>query len=76
MTLSKCRPLPVALLPLLASALSAQQSTPDSKAVEDFFRDFPAEWVRGDANLATRTRYFAGAEQDSFEQQLSPVTAA
>jgi uncharacterized protein (DUF885 family) len=76
MTLSTCRFLAVALLSLLASALSAQPNTPNSKAVEDFFRDFPAEWVRGDANLATRTRYFTGAEQDSLEQQLSPVTAA
>jgi uncharacterized protein (DUF885 family) len=66
----------MALLPLLASALSAQPNTRNTKAAEDFFRDFPAEWVRGDANLATRTRYFTGAEQDHFEQQLSPVTAS
>src|SRR6516225_2498320 len=65
-----------ALWPLLVLALPAQQNAPNTKTVDDFFRDFPAEWVRGDANLATRTRYFTGAEQDRFEQQLSPVTAA
>lgn len=62
----------MALLPPLASALSAQQNTPNPKITEDLFRDFPAEWVRSDANLATRARYFTGAEQDNVKQQFAP----
>jgi len=40
--------------------------------LDDFFRDFTAEWVRGNPNLATRSRYFTGAEQDQLERQLTP----
>jgi hypothetical protein len=32
--------------------------------------------VRGDANLATRNRYFTGEEQDRLERQLTPETKA
>src|SRR6266705_2923705 len=44
-------------------------------ALGDFFRDFTAEWVRGNPNLATSSRYFTGLEQDRLERQLTPVTA-
>jgi uncharacterized protein (DUF885 family) len=44
--------------------------------IEDFFRDFTAEWVRGDPNLATSTRYFSGQEQARLERQLTPQTDA
>ena len=52
-------------------ALSAQQ-----RNIEDFFRDFTAEWVRGNPNLATSSRYFTGEEQDRLERQLTPETSA
>src|SRR5438477_9111548 len=55
------------------SALSTFGAEP---TVDDFFRDFTAEWVRHDPNLATRTRYFKGEEQDRFERQLTPRTLA
>lgn len=56
---------------LLASALSAQ-----TRNIDDFFRDFTAEWVRGNPSQATSTRYFTGEEQDRLERQLTPVTEA
>jgi uncharacterized protein (DUF885 family) len=56
---------------LLASALSAQ-----TRSIDDFFRDFTAEWVRGNPNLATADRYFTGEEQERLERQLTPLTPA
>lgn len=61
-----------AILPL-AAALSAQQRTPSGN-IDDFFRDFTAEWVRGNPNQATASRYFSGEEQDRLERQLTPQT--
>src|SRR2546422_8471418 len=61
---------------LLASALFARQREPSPKSLDDFFRDFTAEWVRGNPNLATSTRYFTGDEQDRLERQLTPETLA
>jgi len=56
---------------LLAASLTAQ--TP---SIDDFFRDFTTEWVRGNPNLATSNRYFTGDEQDRLERQLTPQTRA
>jgi len=61
---------------LLASALFARQREPSPKSLDDFFRDFTAEWVRGNPNLATSTRYFTGEAQDRLERQLTPQTDA
>ena len=58
---------------LAVVGVSAQDRQP--RTVSDFFRDFTAEWVRANPNLAASTRYFSGAEQDRFEEQLSPETA-
>jgi uncharacterized protein (DUF885 family) len=33
--------------------------------------DFAARWVRGNPQLATRTQYFSGAEQDALDRQLA-----
>jgi uncharacterized protein (DUF885 family) len=59
------------ILCLLVAALtvSAQQ-----RDVDDFFRDFTAEWVRGNPDLATSSRYFTGLVQDRLERQLTPLT--
>jgi len=54
--------------------VSAQQ--PPQRSVTDFFNEFTAEWIRANPNQAAATRYFSGAEQDAFEQQLSPETPA
>lgn len=56
---------------LLAASLPAQ--TPN---IDEFFRNFTAEWVRGNPNLATAARYFTGDEQDRLERQLTPQTRA
>src|SRR5438477_9865224 len=55
------------------SALSTFGAEP---TVDDFFRDFTADWVRHDPNLATRTRYFTGEEQNQFERRMTPRTHA
>jgi uncharacterized protein (DUF885 family) len=56
---------------VLVAALPAQQ-----RSIEDFFRDFTAEWVRGNPNLAVTSRYFSGEEQDRLDRQLTPLTKA
>ena len=58
----------------LAGALRAQENSPSAKSIDDFFRDFTAEWMRGNPNLAASARYFSGEEQDHLEQQLTPET--
>ena len=59
----------------VARRLSAQTvATPSGSSIDDFFRDFTADWVRHDPNLATLTRYFTDDEQDRLERQLTPQT--
>src|SRR5262249_42004336 len=55
----------------LTAALGAQRQP---RSIDDFFRDFTAEWIRADPNLATRARYFTGAEQNALERQVTPQT--
>ncbi len=62
------------LVMLSAVVATAQQPAPSPRPVSDFFNTFTAEWVRANPNLAAATRYFSGAEQDAFEQQISPDT--
>ena len=57
---------------LTTLALPAAQQ----KNIDDFFGDFTADWIRHDPELAIRTRYFSGAEQDRLERQLTPRTLA
>jgi uncharacterized protein (DUF885 family) len=59
----------------LVFSLFGQAQTPTAN-IDDFFRDFTAQWVRGSPNLATSTRYFTGDEQDRLERQLTPETTA
>lgn len=56
---------------LLSALLPAQPRT-----IDDFFRDFTAAWIRSHPTLAASTRYFTDAEQQQFERQLTPLTAA
>jgi uncharacterized protein (DUF885 family)/quercetin dioxygenase-like cupin family protein len=66
----------LAIVVLLAGAfgVSAQETVVRPRTVADFFGDFTAEWIRSSPNQAASTRYFSGAEQERFEQQLSPET--
>jgi uncharacterized protein (DUF885 family) len=57
-----------------AFSASAQSSASTPRSIDDFFRDFTADWVRRDPNRATNTRYFTGDEQDRLERQLTPQT--
>jgi uncharacterized protein (DUF885 family) len=61
-----------AIVVLVISSSLAQPA--EQRIVDDFFRDFTADWVRHDPNLATRTRYFSGEEQRQFERELTPLT--
>src|SRR5215510_9019849 len=56
---------------LIVVPLGAQQLN-----IDDFFRNFTAEWVRGSPNLATSSRFFTGEEQDRLERQLTPESEA
>ena len=71
----------IALLAVLfVCACSSPQRTPAqpsaAQTIDDFFRTFTDEWVRGNPNLATSSRYFTGEEQDRLERQLTPETDA
>ena len=59
------------LLALVAAPVCAQQ-----RSLNDFFREFTDEWMRGNPNQAAATRYFTGAEQTAFERELTPETRA
>ncbi|OFW32624.1 MAG: hypothetical protein A3G76_05580 [Acidobacteria bacterium RIFCSPLOWO2_12_FULL_65_11] len=61
----------------LALTLLAPPGTPaQGRSVQDFFRDFTAEWIRGNPSQAVATRFFTGEEQARFERQLTPETPA
>src|SRR5262252_7965100 len=70
--MKKISALLVALGVVGLSAQQAGQAPPPS--VANFFNDFTAEWIRSNPNQAASTRYFSGAEQEAFEQQLTPET--
>ena len=59
---------------MAATPALAQNSPSPTPSMDDFFRDFTADWVRHDPNLATSARYFSGDEQDRLERQLTPQT--
>ena len=58
---------------LVAKAASAQTA---ARTIDDFFRDFTADWVRLNPGQATSLRYFTGEEQDRLERQVAPLTPA
>ncbi len=44
--------------------------------LKEFFDRFTKEWVKAEPELATRTQYLSGAEQDRLDGQLSGFSAA
>jgi len=52
--------------------ITAQSKNPQN--IDDFFRTFTDEWVRGNANQATSARYFSGGTQDRLDRELTPET--
>ncbi len=61
----------VTIAVLAAATLLAQAPT-----LADFMDRFTAEWIRTSPDQAAATRYFPGPEQQAFERQLTPLTAA
>lgn len=57
---------------LVSAALVAPSA--QAASIDEFFDTFTAEWVRGNPDLATTIRYFAGEQQDRLERQLTPRT--
>jgi uncharacterized protein (DUF885 family) len=62
----------LACLLTLTTVLAPAQS----RSVDAFFDSFTGDWVRGNPNLATSTRFFDGDEQRQLERQLTPATPA
>src|SRR5262249_5587049 len=58
---------------LLAALLSfaAASVLAAAPSFDDWSEGFAAQWVRAKPQLATRTQYFTGAEQDALDRQLS-----
>lgn len=46
-----------------------------ARTIDDFFRAFAAEWVRGNPNQAVSTRYLNGPEQEGLEREMTPVSS-
>ncbi len=59
---------------LALSVVAAVGAGAQSRSLDDFFRTFAAEWVRGNPNQAVSTRYLSGPEQEPLERELTPVT--
>jgi len=49
---------------------------PRVEGIEKFFSDFTSEWMRGNPNAATSTRYFSGDSQNQLERQITPETSS
>ena len=59
----------------LSTAATGTGLRAQARPIQDFFRDFSAEWVRGNPNQAVSTRYLSGVEQEPLERQVTPATA-
>ncbi|HEY6361765.1 MAG TPA: DUF885 domain-containing protein [Vicinamibacterales bacterium] len=59
----------IALVVLASAGAHGQQRT-----VDQFFDSFTAEWMRGNPNAVTSTRYFTGEAQNRLERQVTPLT--
>src|SRR6266446_9184866 len=66
----------VACAALIAAVAGVNHPRAQTRGINDFFSEFTAEWVRGNPNLTTSTRYFTGQDQDRLERQLTPQTNA
>ena len=80
--------LPLALIAVMPQAVAAdakpavKAAKPEAKAAADkpnkafdtWADRFAEDWVRANPQLATSTQYFAGAQQDALDRQLTPLT--
>jgi uncharacterized protein (DUF885 family) len=68
--LRRVAPLIVMSLAVVAGGrLQGQQ-----RGIDEFFDTFTAEWMQGNPNAATSTRYFTGDAQDRLERQVTALT--
>jgi uncharacterized protein (DUF885 family) len=58
---------------LAATAAPFVHAAVPEHTTDEFFNAFTDEWVRYDPNLATRTRYLSGDDQDRLERQSTPL---
>jgi uncharacterized protein (DUF885 family) len=65
-----------ACVALVLAVVAGRHGRAQARTINDFFSEFTAEWVRGNANLATSTRYFTGQDQDRLERAVTPETDA
>ena len=65
----------VVITALIVSAFVAAPRG-QQRNLDQFFEAFTAEWMRGNPNAATSTRYFTGEEQDRLEHQITPLAPA
>ena len=70
------RAVKVMLLAAGVAIAAGSQPSAQLRSIDDFFRDFGAEWARGNPNSAVSSRYFTGDEQDRLERQVTPLTDA
>jgi uncharacterized protein (DUF885 family) len=61
---------------LVMTVVGVPHSRAQARTIADFFSEFTAEWVRGNPNLTTSTRYFTGQDQERLERELTPETDA
>jgi uncharacterized protein (DUF885 family) len=66
---------PLAVLALVGLA-ACSNTPPPAASIDEFFRQFTDAWVRDDPDLAIRSQYFTGEEQDRLSRLLTPVTKA
>ncbi len=69
-------PLLLALLPVLFIAAcggSTKAVSSPNQSFDQWSDKFAAEWVRESPQMATRLKYFSGAEQDSLDRQMSMI---
>ena len=61
---------------LVVAVAGGRYPLAQARTINDFFNEFTAEWVRGNPNLTTSTRYFTGQDQERLERTLTPETDA
>ena len=57
-----------------APEVTAPSAAEQQQAIDAFFTRFTDQWVEANPNLAISSGYFTGDKQNSFEQQITPLT--
>jgi uncharacterized protein (DUF885 family) len=68
-------PLCVALVTVLLAGCSSSTEAPPAavESFDDWANGFADDWVRASPTMATRSQYFAAAEQDALDRQLNLI---